>query len=221
PPGPDRLASSLAWSRAPVSDDGASLVHLFHVDQVPDLGDHAPDLRTIVLHHAVPDALQTERSHGGLLLAGTVDDAAALGHLELHDSPPIWSSACLARRLASAASTASSIGRGATWWTSRPLSLATSSGRRRPRRPATAACTMLIGLPEPRDLERMSLIPAASTTARTGPPAMTPVPGAAGFSSTTPAPSSPSTWWGIVVPMSGTSNMVFLASSEPLAMAAG
>ena len=31
-------------------------------------------------------------------------------------------------------------------------------------------------------------VPAASTSARTGPPAMTPVPGAAGFSNTRPAP---------------------------------
>ena len=80
---------------------------------------------------------------------------------------------------------------------------------------------MLMALPEPMDLDRMSLIPAASTTARTGPPAMTPVPGAAGLRSTTPAPSSPMTWCGMVVPIIGTSNMVFLASSAPLEMAAG
>jgi hypothetical protein len=67
----------------------------------------------------------------------------------------------------------------------------------------------------------MSLIPAASITARTGPPAMTPVPGAAGFSSTTPAPSSPITSWGIVVFMSGTWIMAFFASSTPFWMAAG
>src|SRR6266540_3717926 len=71
-------------------------------------------------------------------------------------------------------------------------------------RPAMVAWTMLIALPEPRDLDGMSLMPAASTTARTGPPAMTPVPGAAGLSSTTPAPSWPITACGIVVFMRGT-----------------
>ena len=50
---------------------------------------------------------------------------------------------------------------------------------------------------------------------------MTPVPGAAGFSSTTPAPSSPMTWCGIVVPIIGTSNIFLRASSTPLAMAEG
>ena len=64
-------------------------------------------------------------------------------------------------------------------------------------------------------------MPAASTRARTGPPAITPVPGAAGFSSTTPAPASPITSCGIVVPIIGTSNMRLRASSTPLAMAAG
>jgi len=43
------------------------------------------------------------------------------------------------------------------------------------------ARTMLCGLVEPRLLVRMSVIPAHSSTARTGPPAMTPVPVAAGL----------------------------------------
>ena len=80
---------------------------------------------------------------------------------------------------------------------------------------------MLIWFEEPMDFDRMSLIPAHSTSARTGPPAMTPVPGAAGFRSTTPAPSSPITSCGIVVPIIGTSNIFLRASSTPLAMAEG
>ena len=80
---------------------------------------------------------------------------------------------------------------------------------------------MLIWFEEPIDLERMSLMPAHSTSARTGPPAMTPVPGAAGLSNTTPAPASPTTSWGIVVPIIGTSNILRRASSTPLAIAAG
>ena len=80
---------------------------------------------------------------------------------------------------------------------------------------------MLIWFEEPIDLDRMSLMPAHSTRARTGPPAITPVPGAAGLRSTTPAPASPTISCGIVEPIIGTSNILRRASSTPLAMAAG
>ena len=46
-------------------------------------------------------------------------------------------------------------------------------------------------------------MPATSTTARTGPPAMTPVPSEAGFRRTRPAPNSPTTWYGMVLLMEG------------------
>jgi len=52
---------------------------------------------------------------------------------------------------------------------------------------------MLIGVLEPSDLERISVIPANSSTARTGPPAITPVPGAAGLTRIEPAPKCPTT----------------------------
>ena len=45
---------------------------------------------------------------------------------------------------------------------------------------------MLIGVLEPNDLLKISVIPASSNTARTGPPAITPVPGAAGLIKTRP-----------------------------------
>lgn len=47
---------------------------------------------------------------------------------------------------------------------------------------------MLIGVFDPNDLLKISVIPANSSTARTGPPAITPVPGAAGFINTLPEP---------------------------------
>ena len=64
-------------------------------------------------------------------------------------------------------------------------------------------------------------MPAHSSTARTGPPAMTPVPGLAGRSMTTPAAASPCTRCTIVPPMRGTRKKFFFASSTPLAIAAG
>ena len=83
------------------------------------------------------------------------------------------------------------------------------------------AWTMLIWLDEPSDLLSTSWMPAHSRTARTGPPAITPVPGAAGRSMTTPAAFSPWTGWGMVPWIRGTRKKAFLASSTPLAIAAG
>ncbi len=64
-------------------------------------------------------------------------------------------------------------------------------------------------------------MPAVSSTARTGPPAMTPVPSEAGFSNTRPAPKTPIVSCGIEVPLSGTCTMLRLAISIPLRMAMG
>src|SRR5689334_7227745 len=110
---------------------------------------------------------------------------------------------------------------GATSSIGRPRLAAISSGRFRLLSAATVACTTLIGLDEPSDRDSTSWMPAHSSTARTGPPAMTPVPGLAGLSSTTPAASSPCTVCGIVLAILGTRKKCFLASSTPLAIAAG
>src|SRR5690348_13333156 len=75
--------------------------------------------------------------------------------------------------------------------TDRPRSAAISSGLRRSCRPAMVALTRLIGFCEPSDLDRMSWIPASSSTARTPPPAITPVPGEAGLRKTRPEPKIP------------------------------
>src|SRR5690349_5069907 len=110
---------------------------------------------------------------------------------------------------------------GATSSIGSPRRAAISSGRLSPLRAATVACTTLIAFEEPRDRDSTSWIPAHSSTARTGPPAMTPVPGLAGLSSTTPAAASPVMACGIVPPMRGTRKKLFLAASTPLAIAAG
>ena len=59
----------------------------------------------------------------------------------------------------------------------RPRSSATSSGVRRPRRPSIVALTRLIGFWVPMLLVSTSRMPPSSSTARTPPPAITPVPG--------------------------------------------
>src|SRR5215468_9779578 len=80
---------------------------------------------------------------------------------------------------------------------------------------------MLFGLFEPMHLVSTLARPASSTTARTPPPAMTPVPSEAGLSSTSPAPNRPVISNGIVPSTSGTSTMPFLAFSIPLRIASG
>src|SRR5262249_24667309 len=67
----------------------------------------------------------------------------------------------------------------------------------------------------------MFVMPAASTTARTAPPAMMPVPSGAGLSRTLPAPKFPTMRCGIVLPCSGTRIRFFFAASMHFLMAEG
>ena len=102
-----------------------------------------------------------------------------------------------------------------------PRCAATSSAVRKFLRPSIVVLTTLQGLLERRAFVLISLIPADSTTALTAPPAITPVPGAAGFKRTRPAPNSPIISWGIEVPLRETLMRFFFASSIPLRIASG
>ena len=77
------------------------------------------------------------------------------------------------------------------------------------------ALATLIWLEVPSDFVKISLMPAASRTARTLPPAMTPVPGMAGLSRTVAAPKLTVISWGMVLPLSGTLTRFFLACARP------
>ena len=103
----------------------------------------------------------------------------------------------------------------------RPRAAATSSGRRRRLRPSTVAFSMLIGFVVPRLLARMSRTPPSSSTARTPPPAMTPVPSLAGRSMTLAAPNLPMISCVIVVPCCGIVKRFFFASSTAFEIASG
>ena len=81
--------------------------------------------------------------------------------------------------------------------------------------------TRLIGFCEPSDLERMSWIPASSSTARTPPPAITPVPGEAGLRNTRPESKMPVVWCVMVLPWRGTRKRFFFAFSTPFWIASG
>src|ERR687885_73734 len=161
---------------------------------MPDLVDHPAQLRGVLPLDGLADAAQAERAQRVALLA-----VGPVGRLDLLDDQAHASTGSSTVVVAPF-----SPPRPSTRSTDRPRSVATSSGRRRPCSPAIVAFTRLIGFCVPSDLERMSWIPASSRTARTPPPAMTPVPGEAGFSSTWPEPNTPSTGWVIVEPCLGT-----------------
>src|SRR5918994_812975 len=191
-------------------------LHLLDRHQVTDSVDHAPDLRAVFLDDDVADPLETERTQFLALVGLEADQAAFLLALERthRRSPPAVASTWPSARALSRAA-------GVTSSTRMPRRAATASGSSSIRRASTVAWTMLIWLDEPSDLLSTSWMPAHSSTARTGPPAMTPVPGAAGRSRTTPAAFSPWTGCGIVPWLRGTLKKFFLASSTPLAIAAG
>src|SRR5690606_19206772 len=212
-----RLGGPGAGRRPEVVDLDRHLLDLLDPDEVADGVDHPADLRAILLHHHVVDVPQPQRAQGRPLVGLTAEPRADLGHLQSRHHAPVPAGSGAVAALAWAASIAA----GATSSTGNPRRLATASGGSDDLSACTVACTMLIGLDEPRLLESTSWMPAHSSTARTGPPAITPVPALAGLSSTTPAASSPRTGCGIVPPMRGTLKKCFLASSTPLAMAAG
>src|SRR5829696_5573969 len=184
-------------------------VDLLDRDEMRHRADHPADLGTVLLDDHVAEPLEAQAAQRVALVLLAADLRADLTDLQplAHQEP--------------VPARARSRDAGATSSRGSPRRAATASGRSRPRRAATVACTMLIGLDEPSDLDRTSWTPAHSSTARTGPPAMTPVPGDAGFSSTTPAAFSPWMGCGMVPWMRGTLKKCFLASSTPLAIAAG
>src|SRR3954452_2826143 len=105
--------------------------------------------------------------------------------------------------------------------TGSPRSSATSCGERSICSAVTVAFTRLIGFWLPSDFESTSWMPASSSTARTPPPAITPVPSEAGFRKTFAAPCTPVTSWVIVLPCIGTLKRLRRAFSTPFWIATG
>src|SRR5512132_404961 len=160
-------------------------VDLLHGHQMRDRLDHAANLRPIVANRLVADPLQTQGPQRVPLVLLAPNRAPHLANLQLcHDEPAV------SRARSSAA--------GATSSTALPRRLATDSGCSRLCSAATVACTTLMAFVEPSGFASTSRTPAHSSTARAEPPAITPVPGEAGRSSTTPAAFSPCTGCGMV-----------------------
>src|SRR3954453_17943960 len=123
------------------------LLDLLDRHQVTDGLDHAPDLRAVLLHDHVADALETERAQSLALVDLAADGALALLDLQLCHQRATSSgvSACAFSRAA-----------GATCSTGRPRRAATAWGSSSIRSASTVALRMLIWLDEPSDLLRTS-----------------------------------------------------------------
>src|SRR3954447_14380894 len=123
-------------------------VHLLDGDQVAHRLHHPADLGTVLLHDDVADPLETERAQRVALVPLAADPGTGLRDLEPSHQPAV---PVAARARSSGAGATSSIGS--------PRRAATASGRSRPFRAATVACTMLIALSEPSDLLSTSWMP--------------------------------------------------------------
>src|SRR6185436_4209656 len=86
---------------------------------------------------------------------------------------------------------------------------------------SNVARTTLCGLVDPNTLVLTSRTPTACITARTAPPAITPVPSDAGLTMTRPAPNLPINWCGRVFLIKGTRIRFFLAASMAFLIASG
>src|SRR5262245_29699285 len=147
---------------------------------MPHLVNHAARRRRIRKLHGV---IETAQPHAGHRLAlSTVESDRAPHKRDLHALRTRRLRTLLGHRYAPTSS-ASSL----------PRNRATCDGSLRSIKPANVARTTLYGFADPSDFVSTFWMPALSTTARTAPPAMRPVPSGAGLSSTLPEPNRPTT----------------------------
>src|SRR5215208_252401 len=225
------------------------LVRLLHLYGVGDLSQHTGELRGVLVLDRPADLAEAERPQRAAVplrladLAPDLRDAqlahcASLGPGSGSVPPPCsvalsWAGGCASGSTAITTaslsccsadapfSTASGRRYGRTSEICLPRIRATSSGRRSRVSASTVAFAMLIGFVVPSDFARTLRMPASSSTARTPPPAITPVPSEAGRSRTRAAPNRPRESCVIVVPCFGTLKRFFFASSTALVIASG
>src|SRR5919202_855167 len=162
--------------------------------EVLDRANQPADRGIVIALGGAADLPEPQRLQGLVMLAARAVRGLHLGDHELRHqagaSSPSAASAISGTGLILSPSSSSGAAPSSpsTWRTVSPRSSATSWGLRRSRSAATVAFTRLIGFWLTRDFESTSWIPASSSTARTPPPAITPVPSEAGRRSTRPAP---------------------------------
>src|SRR5690349_15589706 len=190
----------------------SGLVRRLDLQHMGDLVDHAADRGRVLDHVRAVHLVETERLQRVALAGLAADRAAGLGDLELGHctSPYSRASAAASPRLPRMS------------LTFLERRAATERGELQCWSASNAALIMLCGFEVPTDLATTSCTPNASKIARTGPPAMMPVPGTAARITTRPAPKWPSESWCRVRPSrSGTRIIVRLACSVALRIASG
>src|SRR5574340_726789 len=158
----------------------AGLLLFFHdLDQVWLFGCHAPERGCVLALDHLVQASETQALDDRLVFLGS-------GNGRTHPLEADGGAALSSCRHGHSSSAAL------------PRMAATSLRSRSFFKASNVARTTLCGLVVPMDLVITFCTPAEVMTARTAPPAMTPVPSGAGFSSTMPEPKRPSTAWGMV-----------------------
>src|SRR5215211_3859590 len=142
---------------------------------VIDRVDHAAHFRRVLQLDRVVHPAQTEAAHGGDVILFRTDRA-----LDQRDSHCLFIGHDHAPKICS---------------TVRPRLAAISYAVFCSTKEISVARTRLYGFVEPWHLARTFVTPTTSQTARIGPPAMMPVPSAAGCMKTLVAPCRPSTAW--------------------------
>src|SRR5439155_17383711 len=165
----------------------SDLLAAVDTDEVADVQQHTGELWRVLVDGSTADLPEPERAQGAAMAPGLADPTTNLRHGDLRHQLSPASTAAGTGRLSSFRRA----GSGSTSEIVLPRMRATSSGRRSFFSASTVALAMLIGFVVPRLFARMSRMPASSSTARTPPPAMTPVPSLAGRSRTRAASNRP------------------------------
>src|ERR1041385_7171861 len=142
----------------------SALSHLLDLHEMPDPVDHPPDLHRVGFDHRAVRPPESKRPDRPLMDLKRVDLAHDLCNFDF----------LLHGQLAAPASGAGSL---KSSLSDMPRLCAMVRASMSERRPCRVAFTTLCGFDEPIDFVRMSSIPADSRTARTPPPAISPVPG--------------------------------------------
>src|SRR5689334_10007448 len=161
------------------------LLHHFH--EMPHLVNHAANGRRVLALHHLVQSPQAQAADG---LAHVIGAANKADHpLDFHVAGAFFGSFLLrAHALLSLTAAFSLAGLPLISSTVFERVSATCAASFRPSRAANVALTTLCGLDVPMDFVSTLVIPATCITLRTGPPAITPVPSPAGFSSTCAEP---------------------------------
>src|SRR5690606_5506903 len=171
----------------------------FNRNQVVNFIDHTKNVWRVFMLNCLVHLVKTQRFHDSLLVFWALYNALYLCYFNFCHRSDIYPLNTFSSEI--------------------PRWLATVCALRICKRASKVAFTTLCGLEDPCDFDNTSCTPTASNTARTAPPAITPVPGAAGIRLTRAPPYFPFCSCGSVTLLRGIRTKFFLASSIAFAIA--